>query len=450
MFCGLLFSTGRGNGDTLPLVAQSTDYNVNVVSGIGEGSADLAYILNEDYDDLVFYVPHLIDHQGKTRQYIKLTHCSLLVRKSQTESAEEYSFQIREFVSAEYSLRLSSLPSFTELKQQYKPLLSAYTGAFSSDDVFLHLGSHTAYSQLNVRVQFLVKLDSPSSVHPITPEPSSSLSAKPMPLWQYMIHNILPTKNLKFTVNFASSLPIERVEVEPLLENGMEWSCTHNSESKLNILNMCCELQSCPMLHDRLPCSFTVFFSPGALFSCYTCVFQKEQKQLSDSVHQQTEVSTLHIDAIMMSSLTLSKDQLPLSVQHLQVFPSEVIFIIDCSGSMSGSKIQSAADMLVTCVKSLPFGCYFNVIAFGSHFRQLFHSSEKYTKYTVERAVTFANQLQATLGGTDLLPPLQWIFKKNCCRNLSRQLFIITDGGVTNTQQVLNIITNSRHNARYE
>ena len=149
-----------------------------------------------------------------------------------------------------------------------------------------------------------------------------------------------------------------------------------------------------------------------------------------------------------MMSVTLSRDQLPLHVRHRQLYPSEFLFIIDCSGSMSGSNIQSAAEMLITCVRSLPNGSYFNIIAFGSHFRQLFHASEMYSKHAIERAVRFANQLQASLGGTDLLPPLQWIFKRACCGMLPRQLFIVTDGGVNNTQQVLNLIRRNRHKAR--
>ena len=191
------------------------------------------------------------------------------------------------------------------------------------------------------------------------------------------------------------------------------------------------------------------------LSSCYTCltddsVTKRSNSCITDQLRQRA-TSSMHQqnwDTIMALNITLSRDQLPFIQQH-QVYPSEFVFVIDCSGSMSGSNIQSATDMLVMCVKSLPNGCYFNVIAFGSHFRQLFHASEKYSKHTVERAVLFANQLQATLGGTDLLPPLQWIFKKASCDSLPRQLFIVTDGGVTNTQQVINLIKRNKKQARY-
>lgn len=50
--------------------------------------------------------------------------------------------------------------------------------------------------------------------------------------------------------------------------------------------------------------------------------------------------------------------------------PSEFVFLMDCSGSISGKNIQAAADMLIMCIKSLPEGSFFNVITFGSTFIQ--------------------------------------------------------------------------------
>ena len=49
------------------------------------------------------------------------------------------------------------------------------------------------------------------------------------------------------------------------------------------------------------------------------------------------------------------------------------------------------------------------MIAFGSNFRHLFHTSSEYTNWSVEKAIKFANEIQATLGGTELLDPLRWI-----------------------------------------
>ena len=129
-------------------------------------------------------------------------------------------------------------------------------------------------------------------------------------------------------------------------------------------------------------------------------------------------------------------------------FPSEFIFLVDCSGSMCGANIQSAADALVLFIKSLPVTCYFNVIAFGSTFRNLFEVSQKYSMETVEKALLFADKLQASLGGTELLNPLHWALKKPLIADMPRQVFILTDGAVTNTKAVLREIQKYSHQAR--
>ena len=129
-------------------------------------------------------------------------------------------------------------------------------------------------------------------------------------------------------------------------------------------------------------------------------------------------------------------------------FPSEFIFLVDCSGSMCGANIQSASDALILFIKSLPVTCYFNVIAFGSTFRNLFEVSQKYSMETVEKAMLFADKLQASLGGTELLNPLHWVLKKPLISDMPRQVFILTDGAVTNTKAVLREIQKYSHQTR--
>ena len=153
-------------------------------------------------------------------------------------------------------------------------------------------------------------------------------------------------------------------------------------------------------------------------------------------------------EGVMMMSNVFNPRQLPASLKLQPYSPSEFVFVVDCSGSMSGTNIQTAADTLITCIKSLPPGCRFNVVAFGSTYRKLFHSSEVYSESSMESAVQFANQLQASLGGTELLGPLHWIFKSQRFPGLPCQVFIITDGGVTNTTSVLRCVYRNRHQAR--
>ncbi len=50
----------------------------------------------------------------------------------------------------------------------------------------------------------------------------------------------------------------------------------------------------------------------------------------------------------------------------------EYIFIVDRSGSMSGDRIKHAKETLLLFLKSLPVGCYFNILGFGSNYEVLF------------------------------------------------------------------------------
>jgi len=112
----------------------------------------------------------------------------------------------------------------------------------------------------------------------------------------------------------------------------------------------------------------------------------------------------------------------------------EFLFLVDRSGSMSGSYIKSARETLALFLKSIPPGCSFNIIGFGSRYTNLFPESVSYNQENLEYAIRHAESLQADLGGTELLSPLKHIFSQKLLPGLPRQIFVLTDGSVSNTQ----------------
>ena len=422
MFSWLLL---HSESDTGPVVANKCDVNVQVVGHVGRGKASAVYDLDRGYNSLVLYVPSLIAHRDATRQRVRLCDCQVQVQSDSDSKVRNHSFRLSRVDHSPNSVT-QALPELASLKQSYKDLISTYCGAYSSDDVVLHLDDLPSGCRLSVQFDFLVQF---------CLTPSSSM--------QYLVHNKLPAKHLSYSLNLASSLPVQ--EVLPLCigdtPNGMLRNLKWDLQDE-NIVHVAYEYASINAGMKLSPYSsgFIMKLSEGIAAGC--CLSLKQTSPLSS-------LSCCSYDGILMLNSTFTRAQLPTHLQEKPFFPSEFVFVIDCSGSMSGTNIQSAADTLITCIKSLPNDCYFNVVAFGSTFRQLFHKSAEYSKKSVERAVQFANQLQASLGGTELLAPLRWIFKSPRCNGLPCQVFIITDGGVTNTQTVLHTVRKNRHQARY-
>ncbi|KAK3729136.1 hypothetical protein QZH41_005822 [Actinostola sp. cb2023] len=109
----------------------------------------------------------------------------------------------------------------------------------------------------------------------------------------------------------------------------------------------------------------------------------------------------------------------------------EFIFVVDRSGSMGiESRIKNARETLLLFLKSLPEGCYFNVIGFGSSFEKLFPKSESYDDSSLNRACSHGESMEADLGGTEILAPLQDVFSQPLIKGYPRQVFLLTDGEV--------------------
>jgi len=117
--------------------------------------------------------------------------------------------------------------------------------------------------------------------------------------------------------------------------------------------------------------------------------------------------------------------------------PAEVIFLVDRSGSMQGTSIVEARNALQLALRSLRPGCLFNILGFGTRFQALFIQSQPYDDTTLAEATKHVEGLEADLGGTEILPALQHVLDAERRPGLPRQLFVLTDGEVSNTDAVI-------------
>ncbi|XP_030600166.1 von Willebrand factor A domain-containing protein 5A-like [Archocentrus centrarchus] len=149
------------------------------------------------------------------------------------------------------------------------------------------------------------------------------------------------------------------------------------------------------------------------------------------------EAGTLMGDPVVMVSLY---PEFPQSVMSSTPACGEFVFLVDRSGSMSNTNIRSTKDTLLLLLKSLPMGCYFNIYSFGSRYEHIFRKSVEYSQQTMKEALKKVEQMEANLGGTEILQPLKHIYSQPCIPNQTRQLFVFTDGEVGNTKEVIDLV----------
>jgi Ca-activated chloride channel family protein len=128
--------------------------------------------------------------------------------------------------------------------------------------------------------------------------------------------------------------------------------------------------------------------------------------------------------------------------------PSEVLFVLDCSGSMGGDSITCAKRALALCVRALSPHDSFNLIRFGSSYSSLWPESRAFNEQSLAEATHHIEQIEADLGGTDIFAPLQAIFAQKPKAGCLQQILLLTDGEVSNEDQVIELCRQHRDTTR--
>ncbi|CAJ1084511.1 von Willebrand factor A domain-containing protein 5B1 [Xyrichtys novacula] len=159
-------------------------------------------------------------------------------------------------------------------------------------------------------------------------------------------------------------------------------------------------------------------------------------------IHRRLHKDILHNPVVM---LNFCPDLKSISADLRKVH-GEFIFLIDRSGSMSGVNINRVKDAMVVILKSLVPGCIFNIIGFGSTFKSLFTTSQNYEEEALTLACEYVRKIRADMGGTNILAPLNWILRQPMFSGHPRLLFLLTDGAVSNTGKVIELVrSHARH-----
>jgi Ca-activated chloride channel family protein len=122
-----------------------------------------------------------------------------------------------------------------------------------------------------------------------------------------------------------------------------------------------------------------------------------------------------------------------------QPMAREVIYVIDTSGSMSGTSIKQAKRSLLMALKRLRPRDRFNIIQFNSSTDLLFRQARAANQNNLRRARRFVRSLDAD-GGTEMAPALNAALQGQGENQFVRQVIFLTDGSVGNETALFDLI----------
>ncbi|NOQ90124.1 MAG: VWA domain-containing protein [Gammaproteobacteria bacterium] len=140
---------------------------------------------------------------------------------------------------------------------------------------------------------------------------------------------------------------------------------------------------------------------------------------------------------------------LPPDLDYLQqkISARDVIFVLDVSGSMSGTSIIQAKASLITALDGLTSIDRFNIIWFNDRTGSLYPEALPATDNNKAIARHYINNLEAS-GGTEMLAALKSALSDQQEFSRLRQVIFLTDGNISNEDELFDVIYHELGNSR--
>ena len=137
--------------------------------------------------------------------------------------------------------------------------------------------------------------------------------------------------------------------------------------------------------------------------------------------------------------LKVVKNEQPESMKLAEGSDFHFTFLVDRSGSMkSKNRMQIAIDSLTLFMRSLPEGCKFTIIYFGSEWSYSGDAFQVYNNETRNKAIEQIQAYRPDCGGTNIRSPLRSIYDHHKILKTSERktIFILTDGCVGDADEI--------------
>lgn len=137
----------------------------------------------------------------------------------------------------------------------------------------------------------------------------------------------------------------------------------------------------------------------------------------------------------------------PPTVQPTERMPVEMLYMIDVSGSMTGTSIEQARAALLQALDRLRPGDRFGILEFSSGFGEFSPEPLPATSENLAAARDYVRHLEAG-GGTEMLPALLHLMRKPEAPGYLRHIVLLTDGDLGNEEEIFAALHSDLGNAR--
>ncbi|MCK4293160.1 MAG: VWA domain-containing protein [Planctomycetes bacterium] len=129
----------------------------------------------------------------------------------------------------------------------------------------------------------------------------------------------------------------------------------------------------------------------------------------------------------------------PANLSSLRRAPMEMIFVLDCSGSMSGKPIAKAKDAIRRALKKLEPDDTFQIIRFSNNASQLGPKPVPVTPENIRRGLKYVDSLKGS-GGTQMIEGIKAALDFEHDPHRFRLVSFMTDGYIGNEAQILEAV----------
>jgi len=137
----------------------------------------------------------------------------------------------------------------------------------------------------------------------------------------------------------------------------------------------------------------------------------------------------------------------PARVAPDQITPKEMIFVIDCSGSMSGFPIEKAKKTMRMCIEQMNPNDTFNLVSFSGGLGYCFSGPVPNTTENRRKALEYLDGLHGG-GGTEMMPAIRTALEGQNDRQRLRIVCFMTDGFIGNDMEILDAVKKNARTAR--